>query len=119
MPIHIECTAAPACAELMTKLPRVRGRIVVVGIFTQPVAVDLFRLFWRELELVSARVYEAADFDQAIALAPQLPLARLISGRYSMTDTGRAFAEATRGMKTLIACNPTPIRTAAVEGQGE
>jgi len=117
--VVFECTGAPACAELMTKLPRVRGRIVVVGIFTQPAAVDLFRFFWRELELIGARVYEAADFDRAIALAPQLSLERLISGRYAMADIGRAFAEAPQGMKTLIACNPTLTHAAAVEGQGE
>jgi D-arabinose 1-dehydrogenase-like Zn-dependent alcohol dehydrogenase len=87
----------------------------VVGIFTQPAAVDLFRFFWRELELIGARVYEAADFDRAIALAPQLPLERLISGRYAMADIGQAFVEAPRGMKTLVACNPTLNRSFETE----
>lgn len=103
--VVFECTAAPACAELMTRLPRVRGRIVVVGIFSKPVPVDLFRFFWRELELIGARVYEAADFDQAISLAPQLPLECLITGRFPISDIAGAFAAAPRGMKTVIACS--------------
>lgn len=100
-----ECTAAPACAELMTKLARVRGRIVLVGIFSQPVAIDLFRCFWRELELIGARVYEAADFDQAISLVAKLPLERLITGRFPLARISDAFAAAPQGMKTVVACS--------------
>ncbi len=103
--VVFECTAAPPCAELMTKLPRVRGRIVIVGIFSQPVPVDLFRFFWRELELVGARVYEAVDFDQAISLAPKLPLDRLITGRFPIRDIAGAFAAAPKGMKTVVTCS--------------
>lgn len=99
-----ECTAVPACAELMTKLVRVRGRIVVVGIFSQPVAIDLFRFFWRELELIGARVYEAADFEQAVALALNIPIERLITGRYPLSAIADAFAAAPQGMKTLVDC---------------
>ena len=36
----------------------VRGRIVVVAIHATPPAVNLFRVFWRELTLIGARVYE-------------------------------------------------------------
>jgi len=100
-----ECTAAAPCAALMTKLARVRGRVVLVGIFTQPVAIDLFRVFWRELELIGARVYEAADFDQAISLAPRLPLDRLITGCFPIADMAGAFAAAPKGMKTVVACS--------------
>lgn len=103
--VVFECTAAAPCAALMTQLARVRGRIVLVGIFTQPVPIDLFRVFWRELELIGARVYEAADFEQAIALAPGLPLDRLITGRFPLADIAGAFAAAPRGMKTVVACS--------------
>jgi len=34
---------------------------------TKP-TVDLFKFFWREIELLGVRVYEPDDFDQAIAL---------------------------------------------------
>ena len=52
----------------MTQLPRTRGRIVVVGIFSHKPPVDLFKFFWRELQLLGARVYEAADYEKAIEL---------------------------------------------------
>lgn len=76
-----EVTGSAAGAEVMTQLPRIRGRLVVVGIFSKPQPVDLFRFFWRELNLQGARVYEHQDFDDAIALAAsgQLALDRIIT----------------------------------------
>jgi hypothetical protein len=66
---------------MMTKLPRTRGRIVVVAIYAEAPKVDLFRFFWRELRLAGARVYEPEDFEAAIALAAsgRLPLEKLIT----------------------------------------
>lgn len=66
---------------MMTQLPRIRGRIVIVGVFNKPQPVDLFRFFWRELNLQGARVYEHQDFEAAIALAAsgQLALDQIIT----------------------------------------
>ena len=66
---------------MMTKLPRTRGRIVVVAIYGEAPKVDLFRFFWRELKLSGARVYEPEDFELAIELAASgsLPLDQLIT----------------------------------------
>ena len=43
------------------------GRIVVVAIFPEPSRVALFDLFWKELDVRGARVYEPEDFEAAIA----------------------------------------------------
>jgi threonine dehydrogenase-like Zn-dependent dehydrogenase len=40
----------------------------MVAIHAQKPQVDLFRFFWRELQLVGVRVYEPQDYDKAIAL---------------------------------------------------
>jgi (R,R)-butanediol dehydrogenase/meso-butanediol dehydrogenase/diacetyl reductase len=79
--VVFEVTGSAAGAEIMTQLPRIRGRIVVVGIFNKPAPVDLFRFFWRELNLQGARVYEHEDFDRAIELAAsgRLALDRIIT----------------------------------------
>lgn len=79
--VIFEVTGSAAGAEVMTQLARIRGRIVIVGIFNKPQSVDLFRFFWRELNLQGARVYEHQDFDEAIELAAsgQLALDRLIT----------------------------------------
>ena len=47
---------------------RPRGRLVAIGIHTEPRLVDLKGVFWRELEILGARVYTRSDFEAAIAL---------------------------------------------------
>src|SRR5215471_16714279 len=67
--VVFEVSGSQAGADTMTKLPRTRGRIVVVAIYGEAPKVDLFRFFWRELRLCGARVYEPEDFELAIQLA--------------------------------------------------
>ncbi|MCC6340763.1 MAG: alcohol dehydrogenase catalytic domain-containing protein [Bryobacterales bacterium] len=107
--VVFEVSGSAAAAGMMTKLPRTRGRIVMVAIHAQPPEVDLFRFFWRELRLTGARVYEAADFDQAIALAARnaFPLDRIITRTVPMEALNEAFHEMQGGgevMKILVRC---------------
>jgi threonine dehydrogenase-like Zn-dependent dehydrogenase len=93
----------------MTRLPRTRGRIVVVAIFSQPPKIDLFRLFWRELRLVGARVYEPEDFEAAIRLAASgtLPIGRIITSIRPLEGLAGAMEELESGgkvMKILVEC---------------
>ena len=46
----------------------VRGRLVVVGIHAVPRGVSLHRVFWRELGIIGARVYQRQDFETALGL---------------------------------------------------
>lgn len=105
--VVFEVSGSAAGAELMTQLPRTRGRVVVVAIFPQPAKVDLFRFFWRELKLCGARVYEPQDFDRAIAIAAsgRLPLERIISTVLPLEDLQKGFRELERGgdyLKVLV-----------------
>ena len=100
---------AEAGAELMTKLPRVRGRIVVVAIFAKPPNIDLFRFFWRELKLCGARVYEHQDFETAIKLAAAgaIPIQQLITAVYPLDDLQTGLEQMEKGgevMKVLVTC---------------
>jgi 2-desacetyl-2-hydroxyethyl bacteriochlorophyllide A dehydrogenase len=107
--IVFEVSGSAAGAEMMTKLPRTRGRIVVVAIFAEPPKVDLFRFFWRELKLSGARVYEPEDFESAIGLAAagSLPLERLITTVLPLGRLEDGFRQMERGgevMKILVSC---------------
>ncbi|NTZ19234.1 Zn-dependent alcohol dehydrogenase [Paenibacillus sp. JMULE4] len=108
--VVFEVTSSAAGAEVMTRLPRTRGRIVVVGIFTQPPKVDLHRFFWRELKMSGARVYEHEDFEKAIQLSAsgQLPLDRLITEIYPLERLEEGFRQMEGGssvMKILLKCS--------------
>ncbi len=107
--VVFEVSAHPAGLETAVKLPCNRGKIVVVGIFSQPPQISLFDFFWRELELYGARVYEKEDYLEAIDLACKkvLPLDKLISAVYpldKLVDGIQKLQEGGKVMKVLIDC---------------
>jgi 2-desacetyl-2-hydroxyethyl bacteriochlorophyllide A dehydrogenase len=107
--VAFEVSGSGAGLHAATHALRVRGRLVIVGIHSQPVPVDLFRVFWRELELIGARVYERADFERAVELLAEaaIPAARLISAVEPLDRAPDAFARLEQGaevMKVLIDC---------------
>jgi (R,R)-butanediol dehydrogenase / meso-butanediol dehydrogenase / diacetyl reductase len=92
-----------------TQHAALRGRVVVVAIFPEPKPVALFDLFWKELELIGARVYEPEDFDAAIALlaSGSLDVERLITAVEPLKRVPSVFEELTSGrpaMKILVDC---------------
>ena len=102
-----EVSGSQAGAEVMTKLAKVRGRIVVVAIFADAPKVDLFQFFWRELKMCGVRVYEPEDYDRAIELAASgaLPLNELITEHLPLDALPDAFARLAAGtdaVKILI-----------------
>ncbi|BFM13257.1 alcohol dehydrogenase catalytic domain-containing protein [Simiduia litorea] len=108
--VVFEVSGVKAAIETMTKIASVRGRIVMVAIHSQKPEVDLFQFFWKELELLGARVYEHADFEQAIALVAQgkVDLDKFISSVTELNNIGTAFASMDNnpaGMKALVSCN--------------
>jgi (R,R)-butanediol dehydrogenase / meso-butanediol dehydrogenase / diacetyl reductase len=85
-----------------------RGRAVVVGIHATPPPVDLFRVFWRELTLIGARVYERDDYEEAVRLlaAGAIPSDTLITDVVPIQRVTEAFRamDAGESMKILIDC---------------
>lgn len=106
--VVFEVTASEYGAGIMTELARTRGRIVAVGIYSQPPKVNLHRFFWRELRLFGARLYEAEDYEKGLALAATLGLEPLITAVFDLDDIQKAY-ESLNGnattMKTMIKCS--------------
>jgi (R,R)-butanediol dehydrogenase / meso-butanediol dehydrogenase / diacetyl reductase len=107
--VVFEVSGTQAGVNVMTQLPRARGRIVMVAIHAQPKPVDLFRFFWRELKLIGARVYEPADFEEAITLAANgdIPLTSLITEVAPLENGQQVFEMIDNnpaGMKYLLEC---------------
>ncbi|MBF4992741.1 alcohol dehydrogenase catalytic domain-containing protein [Arthrobacter gandavensis] len=78
-----------------TRHARTRGRVVFVAIHPEPVPVDLHRVFWRELEVLGARVYERADFEHAVSLLADgaIPADALITRVVPLEETMDAFTD--------------------------
>ncbi|MGO1768381.1 MAG: zinc-dependent alcohol dehydrogenase [Microbacterium sp.] len=104
--VVFEVAGIAATALDAARHARTRGRVVMVAIHPEPVPIDLHRVFWRELELLGARVYESEDFDRAIWLVAEggLPVDDLISEVVPLERTLDAFEQLSdaRAMKVLI-----------------
>ena len=107
--VVFEVSGATASAIAMTQVAAIRGRVVVVAIHPDPQPVRLFDMFWKELELRGARVYEPEDYERAIELlaSEMLPVERLITRVEPLERLPAVFDELTAGtgdMKVLVDC---------------
>ncbi|GGK97381.1 Zn-dependent alcohol dehydrogenase [Sphaerisporangium melleum] len=104
--VVFEVSGAAAAVRATTALAKVRGTIVVVAIHSAPREIDLQRVFWRELRLLGARVYQRSDFERAVELLGRgvIPADALISGVVPIEETASAVADlsAGRAMKILV-----------------
>lgn len=106
--VVFEVSGSAAAVLGATALAKVRGRLVVVAIHPEPRPVDLMRLFWRELTIIGARVYERIDFDRAIELLADgaIPADALITRVVPLRSAADGFASLASGrqMKVLVDC---------------
>lgn len=105
-----EVSGSQAGVNNMTEVVNVRGRIVMVAIHGGgPRQIDLFRFFWSEIQLLGARLYEAEDYEAAIALAAtgEIPFEKLITKTDTLENIQSIFEtidQNPEGMKYLIDC---------------
>jgi 2-desacetyl-2-hydroxyethyl bacteriochlorophyllide A dehydrogenase len=110
--VVFEVSATQPGVDTMTEAAAVRGRIVMVGIIGgRKPEVDLFKFFWRELELMGARVYEAVDYEKAIELvySGAIDCETLITDIQELEHINKAFQALdgnTKAMKSLVRCSP-------------
>jgi (R,R)-butanediol dehydrogenase / meso-butanediol dehydrogenase / diacetyl reductase len=106
--VAFEVSGSVSGVTTATHVLSVRGRLVMVAIHPVPRYVDLFRVFWRELSVIGARVYEREDFDRAVDLVAggQIPAAELVSRVVPLDKAASAFAalEAGGEVKVVIDC---------------
>jgi (R,R)-butanediol dehydrogenase / meso-butanediol dehydrogenase / diacetyl reductase len=106
--VAFEVSGSASGVATATDVLAVRGRLVMVAIHSVPREVNLFRLFWRELTVLGARVYEREDFERAAELVAtgEVPAAELISWIVPLDDVALAFAALEGGgeVKVLIDC---------------
>ncbi|MGC5170090.1 zinc-dependent alcohol dehydrogenase [Microbacterium sp. DT81.1] len=106
--VVFEVSGSAAAVLGSTRFVRVRGRLVIVAIHPEPRPIDLYRVFWRELTLIGARVYERADFERAVEMLASgtVPADELITSIRPLAQASDAFDALGRGgsMKILVDC---------------
>lgn len=98
-----DSAAHPAVAAEVTAATRVLGRIVVVGVYKQPVPLDLQAVCFKEQTVTGVRVYTSADVTRAIELLASgaVDLSAFPTKAFALEDTAAAFEAATSGQDCL------------------
>lgn len=107
--VVFEVAGVQPTVDIMTEVAGIRGRIVMVAIHGQPKPVNLFKFFWKELQLIGARVYEEEDYEEAIQLitANDLPFEQMITDVQPLSKIQQVFENIDKnpdGMKVLMDC---------------
>jgi 2-desacetyl-2-hydroxyethyl bacteriochlorophyllide A dehydrogenase len=104
--VVFEVSGAAAAVLAAPDLVKVRGTLVVVAIHPTPREINLQRVFWREITIRGARVYQRTDFEKAVELLSRgvIPADMLITKIVPLSQTQAAFADLENGqaMKILV-----------------
>lgn len=109
--VAFEVSGSQGGLDTAVSVLAVRGRLCQVGIHAERRSIDLHRFFWRELELLGARLYQRQDFTEAARLVAsgEVPAQRLISSVVPLERVGEAFETLAAGgaVKVLVECQPS------------
>jgi len=105
--VAFEVTGNPAAARLVTDVVRVWGTVSIVAIHAEPIPVNLYPMFARELVMHGSRLYAREDWEEAIRLAASggVPVAPLVSRTIRLEELQRGMEQALAGgpvMKVLV-----------------
>jgi (R,R)-butanediol dehydrogenase/meso-butanediol dehydrogenase/diacetyl reductase len=102
--IIFEATGHPSVAPNLMELVKIRGQIVQVGIFKQPVPIDLCALNFHEIDLIGTKVYTMEDFERAVDLAAggRLDLKSVPVQLIPLTEAVNGFQSAQSGASLKV-----------------
>jgi 2-desacetyl-2-hydroxyethyl bacteriochlorophyllide A dehydrogenase len=105
--VAFEVTGHPAAVRAVTDVVRVWGAVSIVAIHAEPMPVNLYQMFARELTMHGSRLYAREDWEEAIRLAAAgaVTLGPLVSRRLPLDALQKGMELALGGgpvMKVLI-----------------
>ena len=105
--VAFEVTGNPLAVRAVTDVVRVWGTVSIVAIHAEPMPVNLYQMFARELTMHGSRLYARADWEEAIRLAATgaVPVAPLVSRRIPLEGLQAGMEQALAGgpvMKVLV-----------------
>jgi threonine dehydrogenase-like Zn-dependent dehydrogenase len=105
--ISFEVSGSPDAARIVTDVVRVWGTVSVIAIHAEPVPVNLYAMFARELRMIASRLYTRSAWEEAIRLVASgaVDVGPLVSRRIRLEDLQSGMEEALGGgpvMKVLV-----------------
>lgn len=107
-----DTAAHPSVAAMLPSATRVRGTIVLVGVYKKPAEVDLQAITFAEHTVIGVRVYTRADMERAAQLVTDdvLDLGRFPVKVFGLEEAAAGFdtaASAGAALKVLISSERT------------
>lgn len=98
-----DTAAHPSVAAELTDITRVLGRIVIVGTYKEPSAINLRDVCFKEQTVSGVRVYTTANFSRAIDLiaSNELGLGGFPTKAFGLDQIAAAFDAAVSGQECL------------------
>ncbi|MCI0546214.1 MAG: alcohol dehydrogenase catalytic domain-containing protein [Candidatus Rokubacteria bacterium] len=105
--VAFECSGNPHAVAAMTEVVRVWGTVSIVAIHSEPIPVNLYALFARELTMHGSRLYAREDWEDAIRLAAggAVTVGPLVSRKIPLEALQQGMEDALGGgpvMKVLV-----------------
>jgi L-iditol 2-dehydrogenase len=102
----LECSGSQSAVDLGIKVIKPGKKITQIGLFGKRVSIDLDRVVYRDLRIVSAIVFTRDSWLKSIALVSQkkINLKKLISHKLPLSEWKRGFeiCEKKEGFKVLL-----------------
>ncbi|TAK34873.1 MAG: hypothetical protein EPO21_08340 [Chloroflexota bacterium] len=97
--IAFEVIGNPATMEQAFSCVKTGGRMVIVGYADKPMALDVRRVMYREMEVVGSLGCRALDYPRVIELARQgkIKVKELVTGQFGLDDINAALDVLRRG----------------------
>ena len=105
--VAFEVSGSPDPVRIITEVVRVWGTVSIIAIHAEPVAINLYPVFARELKLHGSRLYTRAAWEEAIPLLATgaIVVSPLVSRKIALEQLQQGMEEALGGgpvMKVLV-----------------
>jgi (R,R)-butanediol dehydrogenase/meso-butanediol dehydrogenase/diacetyl reductase len=107
--VVFDAAAHPSVAPDLTTVPTPGGRVVLVGVYGDPVPVDLRAATFKELTVVGTRVYSREDIRVATRMIAEATFdpTPFLTATVSLDDAPLAIAELRHGHGVKVLVEPT------------
>ncbi len=91
--VVLECSGAPAAAELGLKLARKRGQYIQMGLFGRPIHIDFEQIAYKELHVIGSLSHNWITWELALKLLKQnkIQIKPLVTDKLSIMDWKKGF----------------------------
>ncbi len=100
--ITFDAAGVQGTADVITSMTKIKGKIVVVGVFEENPSVDFLAVNFEELNIMGTRVYTDKDFKRALDILEENPeIEEVVTDIKPVEEINQAIEKIIKGDKVL------------------